>query len=139
MWYKILLFLVPFASSWIARGILPARFVQCALHSVDGWASETTRPYRSYIILQAPFQTLDNEDENVNTLRRPCQTPSLYFEPGNMYACMYVCIAFWWRDLRKTPLGRPTRTWKDSMNTDLQDVGWEGMEWIDLAQDGDMR
>ena len=56
-----------------------------------------------------------------------------------MHVCMCVCIASWWRDLRKTPLGRPTRTWKDSMNMDLQDVGWEGMDWIDLAQDGDMR
>jgi len=35
----------------------------------------------------------------------------------------------------KRPLGRPRRRWKDKM--DLQVVGCEGMDWIDLAQDRD--
>ena len=25
--------------------------------------------------------------------------------------------------------------WDDNIKMDLQEVGWEGMEWIDLAQD----
>ena len=37
------------------------------------------------------------------------------------------------------PLGRPTRTWTDSTKMDFQDVGWGGMDWTDLARDGDMR
>jgi len=38
---------------------------------------------------------------------------------------------------RKRPLGRPRRRWEDNINLDLQEVGCEGMDWIDLAQDRD--
>jgi len=37
----------------------------------------------------------------------------------------------------KKPLGRPRRRWKDNMKMDLQEVGCEGIDWIDLAQDRD--
>ena len=37
----------------------------------------------------------------------------------------------------KRPLGRPMRRWKNNINMDLQEVEWEGMDWIDLAQDRD--
>jgi hypothetical protein len=35
------------------------------------------------------------------------------------------------------PIGRPGRRWKDIIKMDFQDVGYGGMEWIDLAQDRD--
>jgi hypothetical protein len=35
----------------------------------------------------------------------------------------------------KRPLGRHRRTWEDNIKMDLQEVGCEGMEWIELAQD----
>jgi len=38
---------------------------------------------------------------------------------------------------RKRPLGRPRRRWEDNINIDLQEVGCEGMDWIDLAPDRD--
>jgi hypothetical protein len=37
----------------------------------------------------------------------------------------------------KRPLGRPRPRWKDNIKMDLQEVGSEGMDWIDLAQDRD--
>jgi hypothetical protein len=37
----------------------------------------------------------------------------------------------------KRPFGKPRRRWKDNILMDLQKVGWEGMERIDLAQDRD--
>jgi hypothetical protein len=37
----------------------------------------------------------------------------------------------------KEPLGRPRRRWEDDNINDLQEVIWEDMEWIDLAQDRD--
>jgi len=37
----------------------------------------------------------------------------------------------------KRPLGRPWRRWKDNIKMDLQEVGCEGMDWIELAQDRD--
>jgi len=35
----------------------------------------------------------------------------------------------------KIPLGRPRHRWEDNIKTDLQEVGCEGMDWIELAQD----
>jgi hypothetical protein len=35
----------------------------------------------------------------------------------------------------KRPLGRPTRRWVDNIKMDLREVGWDGRDWIDLAQD----
>jgi hypothetical protein len=37
----------------------------------------------------------------------------------------------------KRPLGRPRRGWEDSIKMDLQEMGYEGMDWIYLAQDRD--
>jgi hypothetical protein len=37
----------------------------------------------------------------------------------------------------KRPLGRPTRRWMDNIKMDLRDIRWDGMNWIDLAQDRD--
>jgi hypothetical protein len=35
----------------------------------------------------------------------------------------------------KRPLGRPRRMWADNIKMDLREIGWDGMDWIDLAQD----
>jgi hypothetical protein len=37
------------------------------------------------------------------------------------------------------PLGRPRLRWDDNIRIDLNEIGWEGMEWIDLAQDRDKK
>jgi hypothetical protein len=36
---------------------------------------------------------------------------------------------------RKRPVGRPRRRWEGNIKMDVQEVGYEGMDWIDLAQD----
>jgi hypothetical protein len=35
----------------------------------------------------------------------------------------------------KRPLGRPIRRWVVNIRMDLGEVGWDGVDWIDLAQD----
>jgi hypothetical protein len=35
------------------------------------------------------------------------------------------------------PLGRPRLRWEDNIKMDIRDLGWGGMDWIDLAQDRD--
>jgi hypothetical protein len=35
------------------------------------------------------------------------------------------------------PLGRPRRRWVDNIKMNLSEIGWDGMDWIDLAQDRD--
>ena len=34
-------------------------------------------------------------------------------------------------------LGRPERRWEDNIKLDIQEVGCEGIDWIELAQDRD--
>jgi hypothetical protein len=33
------------------------------------------------------------------------------------------------------PLGRPRCRWVDNIKIDLREIGWDDMDWIDLAQD----
>ena len=37
----------------------------------------------------------------------------------------------------KRPLGRTRSRWEDNIKLDLEELGWEAMEWNDLAQDID--
>jgi hypothetical protein len=37
----------------------------------------------------------------------------------------------------KRLMGRPRRRRMDNIKMDLREIGWGGMDWIDLAQDGD--
>jgi hypothetical protein len=37
----------------------------------------------------------------------------------------------------KRPLGRPRRRWVNNIKVDLREVGWDVMDWIDLAEDRD--
>ena len=37
----------------------------------------------------------------------------------------------------KRPLVRPRRRWLDNIKMDLQEVGYGGMDWTELAQDWD--
>ena len=40
-------------------------------------------------------------------------------------------------NLRERPLRKPRCRWEDNIKMDLQEVGCEGMDWIELAQDRD--
>jgi len=52
-------------------------------------------------------------------------------EDGGVYRVLVV------KHEGRRPLGRPRRRWKDNIKMDLQEVGCEGMDWIELAQDKD--
>jgi hypothetical protein len=36
-----------------------------------------------------------------------------------------------------SPFGRPRLRWELSVKMDLQEGGWKGMNWIDIARDSD--
>jgi hypothetical protein len=38
---------------------------------------------------------------------------------------------------RKRPCGRPRRRWEDSINMDLQEMRWQGVGLIDVAEGRD--
>jgi hypothetical protein len=35
----------------------------------------------------------------------------------------------------KGPLGRPRSRWVNNIKIDLSEIGWDGMDWIDLTQE----
>jgi hypothetical protein len=37
----------------------------------------------------------------------------------------------------KRPLRRPRRRWVGNIKMDLRETGWDGVDWIELAQDRD--
>ena len=39
----------------------------------------------------------------------------------------------------RRPLRRPMPRWEDNIQMNLQEVGWGGMDWIDMAQDTNRR
>jgi hypothetical protein len=34
-------------------------------------------------------------------------------------------------------LGRPKRRWVDNIKMDIREIGWDGRDWIEMAQDRD--
>jgi hypothetical protein len=37
----------------------------------------------------------------------------------------------------RRPMGRQRQMWVDNIKMDLKEIGWDGMDWIDLAQNRD--
>jgi predicted CoA-binding protein len=37
----------------------------------------------------------------------------------------------------KRPLGTPRRRWVDNIKMDLREIGWDGIDWIEVVQDRD--
>jgi hypothetical protein len=82
---------------------------------------------RSFITLRfAKYHYNDQikEDE----MGRICSTNG---EKRNAYRILAV------KPEGKRPLGRRKRRWEDNIRMDLGEIGWGGMDWIDLAQDRD--
>jgi hypothetical protein len=50
---------------------------------------------------------------------------------------MCRCYKFNITLIYKRPLGRPRCRWVDNIKMDLREIEWDGMNWIDLAQDRD--
>jgi hypothetical protein len=47
-----------------------------------------------------------------------------------------MLVEYWWES-QKRPLGRPRCTWVNNIKMDLREIGWDGMDLIDLAEDMD--
>jgi hypothetical protein len=37
----------------------------------------------------------------------------------------------------KRLLGRPRRRWVDNIKMVIREIGWDGVDWVDMAQDRD--
>jgi hypothetical protein len=51
-------------------------------------------------------------------------------KPTTNLSLVSICVSL-------SPLGRPRRRWVDNIKMDLREIGWDGMDWIELAQDRD--
>jgi hypothetical protein len=40
---------------------------------------------------------------------------------------------FSWKALKKE-ISRKTKRWEDNAKTNLREIGWDGMDWIDLGR-----
>jgi hypothetical protein len=57
----------------------------------------------------------------------------IYFVSGRITACTILMG----KSDGKRSLGRPRRTLVDNIKINLREIGWDGMDWIHLAKDGD--
>jgi len=56
----------------------------------------------------------------------------------SMHGSSMRCLQYFgWKTWRERPLGRPRCRWEDNIRMDLRNIGWEGVDWIHLAQDRD--
>jgi hypothetical protein len=55
--------------------------------------------------------------------------------PGKFFNLVKILVG---KPEGKRPLGRPRRRWVNNIKMDLREVGWDGRNWIDLAQDRDV-
>jgi hypothetical protein len=68
----------------------------------------------------------------------------MFHSPGVYLSCAALLNNFTKRILilvgnpeGKRPLGRLRSRWVDNIKMDLKELGWDGGDWIDLAQDRD--
>jgi hypothetical protein len=50
---------------------------------------------------------------------------------------MHACRILVGKPEGKRPLGRPRCRWMDNIKIDHSEIGWDVMDWINLAQDRD--
>jgi hypothetical protein len=60
---------------------------------------------------------------------------NLYYSPNIIR--MIKLRRMRWAGHVERPLGIPERRWEDNIKIDLREIGWGGMDRIDLAQDRD--
>jgi hypothetical protein len=56
---------------------------------------------------------------------------------AGMGAKKYACRILVGKPEGKRPLGKPRRNWVNNIKMYLRKICWDGMDWIDLAQDRD--
>jgi hypothetical protein len=68
-----------------------------------------------------------SENVGASTSRNPKGLHGLYRDN-------FTLPLYWWESYKRQ-LGRPRRRWVDNIRMNLREIGWDVMDWIDLAQD----
>jgi hypothetical protein len=66
-----------------------------------------------------------------------CQPVCVYTTSNNSKISLHTTRVLGGKPEAMRPSGRPRCKWKDNIKMDLQEVGCEGMDWIDVTQDRD--
>jgi hypothetical protein len=74
---------------------------------------------------QYPSRKLQNEELH-----------NLYSSP-NIIRMIKSRSMRWAGHVGKRPFGRPRNRWVANIKMDLTEIGWDGVDWIELAQDKD--
>jgi hypothetical protein len=54
---------------------------------------------------------------------------------ARMGAKRNACRILVWKPEGRRPLGRPRRRWVDNNKIDLREIEWDGVDWVNLAED----
>jgi hypothetical protein len=47
-------------------------------------------------------------------------------------------IGYWWESQKeRETTGKTRRRWADNIKMDRREIGWDGVDWIDMVRDGD--
>jgi hypothetical protein len=47
-------------------------------------------------------------------------------------------VGYWWEGQKgRRSQGRPRRRWVNNIKMDIREIGWDGMDWIELTHDRD--
>jgi hypothetical protein len=55
----------------------------------------------------------------------------------DLYKEKNACMILMGKPEGKRPIGRPRRRWVNNIKIDLREIGWDGVDWVGLAQDRD--
>jgi hypothetical protein len=67
-------------------------------------------------------------------------SPPLFFACYGSAIILWVLYIYIYLKLTpegRRPLGRPRCRWVDNIKMDLREIGWDCVDWVDLAQDRD--
>jgi hypothetical protein len=73
--------------------------------------------------------SLSNFEKHLSLISIP-----IYFKVGENRNAYRILVGM---PEGKRPLGRPRRRWVDNIKMNLREIGWDGVDWIDMAQDRD--
>jgi hypothetical protein len=147
---KLLLHIITQVSSFLVGVFLPVVLYGCETWSLTLGEERRLRVFENRVLRRIFWPKRDEVtgefgNEELNDLYSSPNIVRVIKSRGMRWARRLACMGdrrgryrcLMGKPEGKRPLGRPRRRWEDNIKMDLQEVGCEGMDWIELAQDRD--